>query len=163
MRYIPPYLSLTKWPKGSYNWAMDQLAAGNDVRRTEWPIEVTDGYTFIWKVYSISEKNSSYNGMCKGFSNGVVGADNDSWGDLGTDSSGYNPTNDDRIALDWQLVVDVSPTQIARLDANRVLRYPNQYLADYNQRELGAQRRFSLYFGSFFVIFFIALIWRVMR
>lgn len=148
MKYVPAYLSLTKYPRGSFGWAMDQLAAGNDVRRTEWPIEVRDGYTCIWKVYKISP-GSSYNGMCKGFSNGVVGADNDSWGDLGTDSSGYSPTDDDRVALDWQLVVDVSPAQIIRLDANRVIRYPNAYLAEYNERERASQRRFGWMFGTF--------------
>jgi hypothetical protein len=130
------YPAISQFQVGSYQWAMDQVRAGNDMRRVPWPIEVTkagsevgagDGASrivkedevAIWHVYLMNERVGS---MCKGFSSGVVGADNDMVGDLGVDSSGYTPSNQDLIAMDWQFVTDVTQKQIEYYDAHR---YPH--------------------------------------
>jgi hypothetical protein len=163
-----PYIAISRDPAGSYGWAMDQLAAGNDVRRADWPIEIrplsefqdfegrgpftwNDAEVFVWKVYRYGET-----GRCKGFSNGVVGADNDSWGDLGTDSGIYVPDADDLVALDWQTVDDVTDEQICRLNAMRMPRYPNAYLQEYDRSERAKQRRFLTVAISVIVILIAA-------
>jgi hypothetical protein len=123
-----PYTVLSRWPKGTYGWAMDQISGGNDVRRLNWPIEKwSASHTAIWRVYRFGENG----GLGKGFNPGVCGADNDAWGDLGTDSMGYRPSIEDKSARDWQLVKDVTQAQIDRLDADRMVRYPNAYGMEY--------------------------------
>lgn len=125
---------------------MDQLRAGNEVRREHWPIEVWPFpasmyyghgnqtlspvfHTKIWHLYSIDDTT-----ICQGFNSGVCGADNDAWGDLGTDSGCWTPTPDDMIALDWQLISDVGPEQIEYLDKHRMTRHPNEAVAEYQRR-----------------------------
>lgn len=125
---MPPYIALSPHAKGSYGWSMDQLAAGNEMRREGWPIELRDGWTAIWHLYRYE------NGICNGFSSGMVGADNDSWGDLGTDSMGYSPKAEDLSATDWQFVSDVTPEQIARLD-HVWPSTPNAILTEYNAKQ----------------------------
>ena len=170
MSFVKPYLALSRYPAGSYLWARDQLKAGNDVRREGWPIEIwpnvndsgkpiSGTYTRIWKIYRINDVDSSYDGCCQGFSSGVVGADNDSWGDLGMDSGGYTPSNDDLVALDWQLVSDVTLEQIIRLDANRMTRHPNAYLARYNAEVRAQDRKTYWIVVSVFVGIIILLAW----
>lgn len=132
-RPVPPYPALSRGERGSFEWAIDQLRAGNEVRRWGWPIEVTQVQpnqfwkpaeaiyvTRIWHLYTSGETM-----ILKGFSSGVCGADNDAWGYLGTDSMGYSATPEDRVAIDWQLVADVTPAQVAYCDAHRWPRIPN--------------------------------------
>lgn len=147
MKYVQPYPTISRYRTGSYGWAMDQVFAGNDMRRWGWPIEVRpstlrkgDTYTAIWKIY----QNGS-GSPCKGFSSGVVGADNDAWGDLGTDSSGYCPKPEDVTATDWQFASEVTPDQIAYLDTHRMTVTPNPYIAEYMARERASDRRLALY------------------
>lgn len=129
MTAVPAYLSLSRHPRGSYAWAMDQLDAGNEVRRSTWPIEVRNPtYTAIWKVYP-----TRYERPCSGFSSGCVGADMDSWGSLGMDSGGYYPSVEDHLALDWQLVTDVTAAEIAWHDAHRVPVTPNPYVEQWQR------------------------------
>lgn len=119
---MKPYIAITQYPPHTFGWAMAQLDAGNQVRRFSWPIEVEEYGTRIWRVYKISPVT-----MCKGFSNGVCGADNDSWGNLGTDSGCYKPSADDLVACDWQTLDSVTPQQIEimNLPENRMVRTPN--------------------------------------
>lgn len=126
------YPAISRYPIGSFGWAMDQVLAGNDMRRACWPIEVykkgekrigdsgyrSEDYVAIWHVYIC---NDNFCSMCKGFSSGVCCADNDQVGDLGIDSYGYYATAEDKAATDWQYVRDVTPEQIAWHDEHRVL------------------------------------------
>ena len=165
MTYVKPYPAISRYDIGTYGWAMDQVAARNDMRRENWPIEVVPAYepdhdpisrpvemiTRIWKVYKTSE-----GGICKGFSNGVVGADNDSWGSLGTDSGGYYPSDDDKSAKDWQFTSDVTPEQIKRLNANRMTRHPNAYLQEYFESERTGNRKIGLSIMLIVIVFGLA-------
>lgn len=157
---VPPYYSLSSYPRGSYLWAVDQLAAGNPVRREEWPIEIRDnGWKAIWQVY---KTDYSY---CKGFSPGCVGADNEGLEGYGIDSNGYSPTPDDKMALDWSLVSETSETTILKLNARpRVKRYPNPAVEYWKKRVAESDRNFyqqlflglgilvvGLWIGSYFL------------
>lgn len=150
--------SATDTGPGTFGWAMDHVRAGRDARRVGWPIEVTpagavvpggDGTTFkldrddtaIWHVYRIGGEGDGPAGfgICQGWSSGVVGADNETVGDLGVDSMGYAPSEEDRAATDWQLVSEVTPEQIRMLDAHRVPHHPNAYVEEMfgDHRRLG--------------------------
>lgn len=136
------YIGISRAPKGTFEWAMDQLWAGNEVRREEWPIEIEPrptappggfvNHARIWRLYSFGDSTGAT--ICQGFNPGCCGADNDSWGNLGMDSGVYTPSIDDMVALDWQFVTEVTPDQIRERDANRVPRYPNEYVAAYNAK-----------------------------
>lgn len=159
------YISLSRAPRGSFEWAMDQVRAGNEVRREAWPIEVeprpTDppggfvNHARIWHLYDVGGRT-----ICKGFNSGVCGADNDSWGDLGMDSSVYTPNVDDIIALDWQFVSEVTPEQIAERDANRVERYPNESVVAF-ERYLAKQDRKTRRLMILLGVLGVALAWAV--
>lgn len=126
---MKPYIAITPYKVGTYGWAMDQLAAGNQVRRFDWPIEVEENGVRIWRVYKISPTT-----MCKGFNPGVSGADNDSWGDLGTDSMCYYPSQNDLVATDWQTVDSITKQQIDFLNTHRMVRTPNMDVIAYDLR-----------------------------
>lgn len=142
MTAVAPYIAISRAPRGSYAWALDQLAAGNYVRRACWPIEVrSPTYTAIWKLYP-----SGYGSVCQGFSPQCVSADLDSWGDLGMDSGNYYPTVEDQLALDWQFETDVTPADIEHHDKNRLTVWPNPYVAEYQRRNRAEDHLWALLF-----------------
>ena len=127
-----PYPSISQFERGSFGWAMDQCRAGNDVRRSHWPIEARADWTgsghkpyiAVWHVYVCNAEAGS---MCCGFSSGSCGGDNDEYVGLGVDSMGYYATTEDKTALDWQTVDQVTQGQIVLLDANRWPHFPSYY------------------------------------
>lgn len=158
---------------GTYAWAMLQVRSGRDVRRAGWPIEVekagTDrpggcgstyrlnhDYVAIWHLY----RSSSMGGICKGWSSGVVGADGESIGDLGTDSGGYSPSPADEAAEDWMLVSDVTKEQIVEMDAKRFQHHPNQYIEDYGRPQSHALTYWFL-FGALILATLFFISWRM--
>lgn len=159
MKPVPAYPSLSAFPKGSYWWALDQLEAGNEIRREGWPIEIRpDGWTAIWHLYCST--GSGARDMYKGFNSGVIGADNDSWGNLGMDSGIYRASPEDKIALDWQLVIDVTATQVLRLNAKRVPRFSAyQSVIDSDNLRLRAQEQTNRLFKDrrFYTRMFVVL------
>jgi hypothetical protein len=121
------YPAISPFEKHTYGWAMDQLAAGNEVRRQHWPIEVVGSWdtgknhVWMWHLYPLNDNG----GMCQGFNSGVVGADNDYYDGLGVDSMGYGPTREDLDATDWQTTDEVTQEQISYLDAHRTAHWPS--------------------------------------
>ena len=127
MKIVPAYPAISKFVPGSYGWAMDQLAAGNEVRRWKWPIEVSGSWetgkntVAIWHLYKLND----YGGMCKGFNSGTTGADNDCYEGLGVDSMGYSPSPEDKEATDWQTIGEVTNKQIQFMDRMRYRHWPS--------------------------------------
>lgn len=150
-----PYIAISRAPRGTYAWALDQLAAGNYMRRACWPIEVRSAtYTAIWKLYP-----SGYRSICQGFSPNCVGADNDSWGDLGMDSGQYYPTVEDQLAHDWQFDTDVTAADIEYHDKHRLTVWPNVYVQEWQRRNRITDHLWAMLFAVAFIatVVFFAL------
>jgi hypothetical protein len=115
-----PYIAISPHPNGSYGWAMDQLTAGNDMRRWGWPVEVSEHHgAAIWHLFRARYDRSSNFDVIHGFYNGVVGEWGDSLEGYGMLGGSYTPSTEDRDAKDWQYVTDVTLDQILYLNGRR--------------------------------------------
>lgn len=126
---VPAYPAISQYPRGGYLWAMDQLEAGNEMRRWGWPIEVDvcdkwpdlhiERAPRVWKVFQADDyPRQGFSNSCWGGEGGdrVVG--------IGSDGGFYTPTEGDKAALDWQYVYEVTAEQIDMMDRNRFTHVP---------------------------------------